>query len=329
MIDYKSAGVDIAKGDAFVDKIKTMVGGTLNENVESAIGGYASLYKIDPDRYIASSTDGVGTKLKLAIELNQHDTIGIDLVAMCANDLVCTGARPLFFLDYLATGKLDLEVSTQIMHGMTQGCLETGMALIGGETAEMPGMYAPNHYDLAGFSVGEVYKNQMPQVDKIQKGHVVIGLKSSGFHSNGYSLIRKVSEKESVSFKEQLLTPTRLYVKTLLSVFNKYREDIHGIIHVTGGGLENYKRLNTKVGFDFTKMPKVTEIQPMFATIIENARLSAKDAYQTFNMGIGMSLIVENEKAESIMQTLSELGEQPQIVGEVTDSAQEIIYPRF
>src|SRR5690606_30350661 len=210
-MNYKEAGVDVELGDQFVEKIKNLVGRTYNENVVSGVGGFAALYKIGHDRFLATGTDGVGTKVKIAAELNIHNTIGIDLVAMCANDIACTGARPMFFLDYLACGKLEPSIHVDVIAGIAKACEEVGMALIGGETAEMPGVYAAGIYDLAGFAVGEVYAKDLLSADKVKPGQQLIGIASSGFHSNGYSLIRKLVNDDEIELKKKLLTPTKLY----------------------------------------------------------------------------------------------------------------------
>jgi phosphoribosylformylglycinamidine cyclo-ligase len=227
-INYKESGVDIEKGDLFVERITKMVRSTYNKQVVSGIGGFCALYALDPERYLASSTDGVGTKIKLAIELNRHDTIGIDLVAMCVNDLICSGARPLFFLDYFASSNLDLNVSESVLKGIVEGCLQAQMALIGGETAEMPGMYQAGDYDLAGFSVGEVHKVDLIDGLNLKDGDSLLGIASSGFHSNGFSLVRKLLELKNADddLKMDCLTPTKIYVKSILSLLKSHKKNI-------------------------------------------------------------------------------------------------------
>jgi phosphoribosylformylglycinamidine cyclo-ligase len=238
-MDYKSSGVDIDLADTFVERIKKMVGKTYDARTVGAVGGFAALYKMDEERFLAASTDGVGTKIKLAIETGIHHTIGIDLVAMCVNDLICTGARPLFFLDYFATGKLELEVSEKVIEGIVEGCLQSKMALIGGETAEMPGMYQAKDYDLAGFSVGEVFKQDLMDGASVIPGDALVGIASSGFHSNGFSLVRKVLD--SITNKElkdklsrECLTPTTIYVDTINHLKRHIGKNLKGLANITG-----------------------------------------------------------------------------------------------
>lgn len=316
VISYKDAGVDIEKGDLFVDKIKTMIGSTYNENVVSGVGGFAALYQVDPNRYMAAATDGVGTKLKLAIELDKHDTIGIDLVAMCVNDLICTGARPLFFLDYLASGILDLETSTEIVKGIVEGCKQAGAALIGGETAEMPGMYAQKHYDLAGFSVGEVFKQDIIDGSRVKAGDTIIGLASSGFHSNGLSLVRKLIKDDETSLKEKCLTPTRIYVKSIMNILKKYPHHIKGVANITGGGIHNIARINKDYGYKLSNLPKNELLPEEILIIAKRSGLDNDELYKTFNMGIGMAVVTD--KPDKVMNELESTGEKAFILGEVT-----------
>ena len=248
-MDYKEAGVDVEKGDAFVEKIKSFIKDTYTDEVVSGVGGFAALYSIDEDRYLAAGTDGVGTKVKLAQELNLHHTIGQDLVAMCMNDVICTGARPMFFLDYLACGKLDLEVHAKIVEGIAKACKEIKCALIGGETAEMPGVYAEGVYDLAGFAVGDVMKANWLGPDKVKAGDTLVGIASSGFHSNGYSLVRKLVKENETELKKELLTPTKLYVNQVMQLLKIQRDNIHGLAHITGGGFHNIPRMNEELGY--------------------------------------------------------------------------------
>ncbi len=304
--DYKDAGVDIQKGDLFVNKITSMVKSTYDNRVVSGIGGFAALYKMNEEKYLASATDGVGTKLKLAQELNVHHTIGIDLVAMCVNDLLCTGASPLFFLDYIATGKLNLETSIDIVKGITEGCKQSEIALIGGETAEMPGMYKNDEYDLAGFSVGEVDANKIIDGKKIKGGDSLIAIASSGFHSNGYSLIRILLENETEEVKKQALTPTKIYVKEIKSLLKNNFNMIKGISHITGGGVHNISRLNPDLGYKINNLPSISEIPPIIAHLCEKSNLAKDKLYETFNMGMGLVLITdEPEMIQSELEKLN------------------------
>lgn len=312
-ISYKDAGVDIDKGDAFVERIKGFIKSTYNANVVTGVGGFAALYDLGDERYLAAGTDGVGTKLKLAIDLNQHKTIGIDLVAMCVNDLICTGARPMFFLDYLATGALNLETSCDIVEGIVEGCKQAGCALIGGETAEMPGMYAEGHYDLAGFCVGDVYKKDLVDGARVKAGDTIVGLASSGFHSNGYSLVRKLLKDDETELKQRCLTPTRIYVKNILNLFNSYRPSIKGVANITGGGIHNIPRINEDFGYALSNVPN--DIPAEIAVLAERSGLDKSELYKTFNMGIGM--VVVTDKPDEIQQHLTSLGEKTFILGNV------------
>ncbi|MEN0057315.1 MAG: phosphoribosylformylglycinamidine cyclo-ligase, partial [Bdellovibrio sp.] len=262
-IDYKTAGVDVEKADAFVERIKALVPTTFNDQVLEGIGGFAAVYKLNEDKYLASCTDGVGTKLKLAQRLHRHHGIGIDLVAMCVNDLLCVGARPLFFLDYMAFGKLDTRVSEELIAGMVDGCRQSGMALVGGETAEMPGVYKEGEYDLAGFSVGELSPEEMFTDEKMEAGDVLIGLASSGFHSNGYSLLRKLVREDEVELMEQLLEPTRIYVDIFTQLRKKFPEGLLAAAHITGGGIDNIPRMSSRFDFHLENWPTLDEIAPV------------------------------------------------------------------
>lgn len=314
-MDYKSAGVDIEKGNVFIDKIKGFVGETYTDRVESGVGGFAALYKMDEDRLLAAGTDGVGTKLVLAHELDLHDTIGVDLVGMCVNDVICTGARPLFFLDYLATGKLDLNIHTQIIKGIASACRESGCALIGGETAEMPGVYGEGVYDLAGFCVGEVNRSDLLGGARVKAGDHLIGLQSSGFHSNGYSLVRKLVQADEIDLKRELLTPTKLYVKLAMRLLKSQFENIHGFAHITGGGIENIPRMNEALGFELTNLPSDSFRSEAMNTIIKRSGLSKSDLYQTFNMGVGFVIACADPD-----RLVSELqGEKTLYLGRVSD----------
>jgi phosphoribosylformylglycinamidine cyclo-ligase len=326
-LDYKSSGVDIDLADVFVERIKKMVGKTYDNRTVGAVGGFAALYKLDDERLLASSTDGVGTKLRMAVDADTHNTIGIDLVAMCVNDLLCTGARPLFFLDYFATGKLKLDVSEKVIEGIVEGCLQSSMVLIGGETAEMPGMYQEGDYDLAGFSVGEVYTKDLLDGSKVKVGDTLIGLASSGFHSNGYSLIRRVIDtEESFQKREEMRTgcliPTRIYVKTINNLRQKMGEHFHGVSHITGSGFLNIPRMNEKLDYNITQFPPLTEIPSFMVDVMERSFLSRTELAHTFNMGVGM--VFATDKPELAMKVLSEAGEKAWILGDVLPGTGEL-----
>ena len=314
-ISYKDSGVDIEKGDLFVDRITKMVRSTYNQQVVSGIGGFCALYALDPDRYLASSTDGVGTKIKLAIELGIHETIGIDLVAMCVNDLICSGARPLFFLDYFASSKLDLEISSSVLQGIVEGCLQSQMALIGGETAEMPGMYQTGDYDLAGFSVGEVKKIDLIDGLNLSAGDSLVAIASSGFHSNGFSLVRKILETQNAgqSLKLDCLVPTKIYVKTILKLLETCRGKIKGNANITGSGFLNIPRINAD--FDY-HVKSLNNIPFFMKNICELSGLDDLELHRTFNMGVGM--VVATNEPDVIIKKLEELGEQAFLIGNVT-----------
>ena len=306
-MDYKSAGVDVEKGDLFVEKIGKFIKETYDSRVISGVGGFAALYEMDEDRLLVSGTDGVGTKVKLAQELNIHSTIGQDLVAMCVNDVLCTGAKPLFFLDYFATGKLDLEVSTEVVKGIANACKIAGSALIGGETAEMPGVYADGVYDLAGFSVGEVNRSEWLDGKNCESGQYLLGLKSSGFHSNGYSLVRKLVKEEEIELKKQLLTPTKIYVKVIHALLKNQRENITGLAHITGGGFHNIPRMNEGLGYEISNLPKDDFRSSAMNEIIKRANLSQSELYETFNMGVGFVIAVKDLAiAQDFLKSLAE-----------------------
>ena len=329
-LSYRDAGVDIDAGNALIDRIKPMTKSTMRDGVLTDVGGFGGLFGIDTNKYpqpvLVSGTDGVGTKLKLAFELDSHDTIGIDLVAMCVNDIIVQGAEPLFFLDYFATGKLSLQRAEAVIGGIAQGCEESGCALLGGETAEMPGMYDAGEYDLAGFAVGVVNRTDVIDGSLIQPGDSIIGLASSGPHSNGYSLIRKVIEQaghdlhepfEDRSLGETLLTPTRLYVRSLLAL--KDSINIHGLAHITGGGLlENLPRVmppDTVAHVNETswQWPKI------FDWLQEQGNIDTQEMYRTFNCGIGMCAIVAPDDVEQAIKILSENGEQARVIGVISE----------
>lgn len=327
-ITYKDAGVDIEAGDELVERIKPAVKRSMRPEVLAGLGGFGALFEIPVDRYrrpvLVSGTDGVGTKLRLAIETGRHDTIGIDLVAMCANDVVVQGAEPLFFLDYYATGKLSIDVAESVIKGIVEGCVQAGAALIGGETAEMPGMYAEGDYDLAGFCVGIVEKDAIIDGSHTRPGDVLIGLPSSGPHSNGYSLIRKLIKvgKASATTKlgsgllyDALLAPTRIYVKPLLALAKAV--PIHGIAHITGGGItENIPRV-VPAGLEVQLSAKTWQRAEVFDWLQKTGNIAAQEMYRTFNCGIGMTVTVAAEHADKAVKLLRDQGEQPTVIGEI------------
>lgn len=286
MKTYKQAGVDIQAGDRLVEHITKRVRSTYGKRVQSGVGGFACLYRCG-DRLLASGVDGVGTKIKLAQELNVHSTIGVDLVAMCINDILCTGAKPLFFMDYLAMGKLDPQISKQIIEGIVTGCRQAEAALIGGESAEMPDLYRTGEYDLAGFAVGEVYPDQVLDGARIESGDSLVGLPSSGFHANGYSWIRKLAPEREL--KENLLTPTLVYHKTLAPLFSKNL--VRALAHITGGGWLNIARLNPKFDYIVEDQSHWENAPEIMHLIRRRTKASTRELYRTFNMGVGMVLV--------------------------------------
>lgn len=327
-LTYQDAGVDIDAGETLVEAIKPVAKSTQRPGVLDSLGGFGALFEIPPGQYkqpvLVSGTDGVGTKLKLAIDLKRHNTIGIDLVAMCANDIVVQGAEPLFFLDYFATGKLDPVAAAAVIEGIGEGCRRAGAALIGGETAEMPGMYSEDDYDLAGFCVGVVEKNRVIDGSKVSAGDVLIGLGSTGPHSNGYSLVRKIIETagaslgdvfEDSTLGETLLTPTRIYVKSVLALLKTI--DIHAIAHITGGGLPgNLPRVlpaDTQAIIDGNSW----STPPIFRWLQENGQVAQGEMYRTFNCGIGMVLVVGESQVDKALALLTESGEKAQVIGSV------------
>ncbi|MDH3998774.1 MAG: phosphoribosylformylglycinamidine cyclo-ligase [Desulfuromonadales bacterium] len=331
---YKEAGVDIEAGNRFVDMIKPLVKSTRRPEVLTDIGGFGGLFALNKDKYddpvLVSSTDGVGTKLKLAFQLDRHDTVGIDLVAMCVNDLIVQGAEPLFFLDYLATGMLAPEKAAEVVKGIAEGCRQSGCALVGGETAELPGFYAEGEYDLAGFTVGVVDRDAIIDGSSTQVGDVLIGISSNGLHSNGYSLARRIIserieggldatlEATGESYGDALLKPTRIYVKSVLNLLRDFK--IRGMAHITGGGLlENVPRVlprHCKAVIQKDSWPKL----PLFEALREAGNLEEKECYRTFNNGIGMVLVVPKDQAEEILSRLGGLDEQAYLIGEITGS---------
>ncbi|MES9846596.1 MAG: phosphoribosylformylglycinamidine cyclo-ligase [Candidatus Sedimenticola sp. PURPLELP] len=319
-LSYRDAGVDIDAGNSLVEKIKPIVKSTFRPGVMTGLGGFGALFELPLDRYkepvLVSGTDGVGTKLKLALELKKHDTIGIDLVAMCANDIIVTGAEPLFFLDYYATGHLDVDVATDVVSGIAEGCKLSGAALTGGETAEMPGMYGEGDYDLAGFCVGIAEKSRVIDPSRVKAGDVLLGLASSGPHSNGYSLVRKVLEVSGAdlgqamgetTLGEALLAPTRIYVKSLLALHQQV--EIHALAHITGGGLpENLPRVlpeNTKAVVDSGSW----ERPAVFKWLQEQGNVIESEMLRTFNCGVGMVVCIAEDDVERTTAILEEHGE--------------------
>ena len=308
---YKDAGVDIERGDAFVDSIRKRVESTYNNRVVSGVGGFAALYDMQDGRYLAAGTDGVGTKVKVAQGLRQHDTIGIDLVAMCVNDVICTGARPLFFLDYIATGKLELDVAGDIIKGIVEGCKQAGAALIGGETAEMPGVYPPGEYDLAGFCVGEVQKKDLVDGSAVQEGDTLIALPSSGIHSNGYSLVRKLVVPWEEDLMRQCLAPTRIY----WNVVSRVLPLVRGMAHITGGGISNIPRMNEGFDYHIDYLPPLSDIPFAMAEIARRSGMEGKELYETFNMGIGF--VLATAKPDAVIGALFSMNEPFWRIGHV------------
>lgn len=334
---YKEAGVDVTAGYKSVELMKSYVQSTYTQGVIGDLGGFGGLFAPDITNMkkpiLVSGTDGVGTKLKLAFLMNKHDTIGQDCVAMCVNDIVCCGAKPLFFLDYMSLWKNIPEMVATIVKGVTDGCKLAGCALVGGETAEMPGLYAENEYDLAGFSVGIVDQEKMINTKSIEIGDIVIGLQSSGVHSNGFSLVRKifnVNEENLKEYKpelgktlgEALIEPTKIYVKPVLKLLEEVK--VKGISHITGGGFyENMPRmLNEKVAINIDK--NSYEVPSIFKLIQKEGNIPLRDMYNTFNMGIGMAIIVSKEEKARALEILKEAGEIAYVIGEVVAGNKEI-----
>lgn len=338
-ITYKDAGVDIDAGDLFVQKIKPFVKSTLRPEVLTDIGGFGGLFALKKYKnpVLVSGTDGVGTKLKIAFLMNRHDTVGIDLVAMCVNDIVVQGAEPLFFLDYFATGKLKPEDHAGIVKGIADGCRQAGCALIGGETAEMPSFYGEDEYDLAGFAVGVVEKKDIIDGSRIKTGDQLIGLASSGLHSNGYSLVRKVlleragygvddtlTELGKGTLGEVLLTPTKIYAKTVLALMKDF--DIRGMAHITGGGItENTPRMLPR-GAQALIRKKTWDIPPIFKLLQKKSGVDDAEMYRAFNMGIGMVVVVPKKQVEAVIKKATKLGEKAFHIGEITKGRQIVKY---
>ncbi len=330
-LSYRDAGVDIEAGDALVERIKPFAKRTMRPEVMGGIGGFGSLFAM-PQKYrnpvLVSGTDGVGTKLKLAFQLDKHDTVGIDLVAMSVNDILVQGAEPLFFLDYFACGKLEVATAAQVIQGIAAGCEQAGCALVGGETAEMPGMYPAGEYDLAGFAVGAVERDAIINGSTISEGDVVLGLASSGAHSNGYSLIRKLIERSGIDmdsdfhgqpFRDVVMAPTRIYVKPLLKLMQTL--PVKGMAHITGGGItENIPRVLPQ-GFTAEIRKDGWQLPPLFQWLQAQGNIADDEMYRTFNCGIGMAVIVAAEDADKALAMLTLEGEQVARIGHVRASA--------
>ena len=335
-LTYLDAGVDIAAGDRLVDRIRPLAASTQRPGSLGKIGGFGGLFELPPGRFrapvLVSGTDGVGTKLKLAFEMNRHHTIGIDLVAMCVNDVVVCGAEPLFFLDYFATGGLESAQAEAVIAGIAEGCLQAGAALIGGETAEMPGLYRTGEYDLAGFCVGAVEKDQIIDGSAISDGDLVIGIGSSGLHSNGYSLVHAVLKRSAADLAdafgdstlgETLLTPTRIYVPALLNLIQSV--PVHGIAHITGGGIAgNLKRVLPK--HCSAELNRATWPQPAIIDWLQQAGdIDDDELLRTFNCGLGMVVVVAAEQASAVQDVLNRHGEQGFIVGKISTGSRGVV----
>jgi phosphoribosylformylglycinamidine cyclo-ligase len=328
---YKEAGVDIDKGNTFVTNIKDIVSSTHQRGVLNDIGGFSSFFAIDTGKYkkpvLVSSTDGVGTKLAVANLCKKHDTIGIDLVAMCVNDIIVGGATPLCFLDYFSTGKLDIDIATEVVKGIAEGCRQAKCSLVGGETAEMPGLYKPGDYDLAGFTVGIADRDTIIDGSEIKVGNTILGLASNGLHSNGFSLVRKICfddlgltvdtevKELGCSLGEELLKPTRIYVQSVLNVLRKFR--INGMVHNTGGGfIDNTPRILPK-GCKAVIDGNSWEIPQIFNFLQKSGGISKDEMYRTFNMGIGLLVIVDEDMADDIALQFNALGESTFVIGKI------------
>ena len=337
---YKEAGVDIAAGNEAVERMKKHVTRTFRPEVMSGLGGFGALFRLNVAEYkqpvLVSGTDGVGTKLKLAFQMDHHDTIGIDAVAMCVNDVVVQGAEPLYFLDYVACDRVITTTLESIVKGIADGCEQAGCALIGGETAEMPGMYADGEYDIAGFTVGVVEESKIIDGSKIQAGDILIGIASSGVHSNGFSLVRKVLLQDAgfslhdkvegfeKSLGEVLLTPTKIYVKPILSLLKQV--EVKGMAHITGGGFtENIPRMLPN-GLQASITLGSWPVLPIFELIEKTGNINQQDMFLTFNMGIGMVLAVAKNDAEHVVNMLQEAGEEAYLIGKVQQGESGVVY---
>lgn len=336
---YKEAGVDVTAGYKAVELMKSHVQKTMTSGVLSGIGGFGGLFELDLEGIkkpvLVSGTDGVGTKLKIAFLTDKHDTVGIDCVAMCVNDIICCGAKPLFFLDYIAVGKNYPEKVAQIVSGVADGCIQAGCALIGGETAEMPGFYPVDEYDLAGFSVGVVDKDKILKPETQKAGDVIIAIKSSGVHSNGFSLVRKVfdiktstlSKKYAMLHGEKLgdvlLKPTKIYVKAIMNLLSKV--NVKSISHITGGGFyENIPRSLPK-GISAKIARKDVQVLPIFDLIQDTGKIPERDMFNTFNMGVGMCVVVDKSKVNTAIAAIQEAGEEAYVLGELINSDEGVI----
>ena len=336
---YAAAGVDITAGYRAVELMKSHIARTMTAGVCSDVGGFGGLFELDvtgmEKPVLVSGTDGVGTKLKLAFLMDKHDTVGIDCVAMCVNDIICCGAKPLFFLDYIACGKNVPERIAQIVAGVAEGCVQSGAALIGGETAEMPGFYPADEYDLAGFSVGVVDKKAIIDNSSMAKGDVVIALPSSGVHSNGFSLVRKVFDVENKDIRtpleslggksigETLLTPTKIYVKPMLALFDAVT--VKGVSHITGGGFYDNMPRSLKPGLSAKIEKAAVRTLPIFDLIARTGSIPEHDMFNTFNMGVGMSIVVAKEDADTALEILRANGEDAYVIGEIVKSEDKVI----
>ena len=334
---YAAAGVDIEAGYRAVELMKSHIARTMTSGVVSDIGGFGGLFELPGGMehpILVSGTDGVGTKLKMAFLADRHDTVGIDCVAMCVNDIICCGAKPLFFLDYIACGKNRPEKIASIVAGVAEGCVQSGAALIGGETAEMPGFYAEDEYDLAGFSVGVVDRKDIIDNSSMKPGDVIIALPSSGVHSNGFSLVRKVFDVENAditspveelggkSICETLLTPTKIYVKPMLALFERLK--VKGVSHITGGGFyENIPR-SIPEGLCAVIEKSAVRVLPIFELIAKRGNIPERDMFNTFNMGVGMSAVVAKEDAEKAIEILKACGEDAYVIGTIAEGAERI-----
>ncbi len=335
-VTYLDAGVDIDAGDELVERIKPRVKRSMRPEVLGGIGGFGALVEVPLDRYrkpvLVSGTDGVGTKLRLAIDTRRHDGVGIDLVAMCVNDVVVQGAEPLYFLDYYASGKLDVDVGERVISGIVEGCVQAGCALVGGETAEMPGMYHGADYDLAGFCVGIVEKELIIDGTSTRAGDVVLGLPSSGPHSNGFSLIRKIlqvskaelsQDLQGESLIDRLMTPTKIYVKPLLALMRQVT--LHGLSHITGGGLvDNIPRVIPE-GLEVVLERKAWRSEPVFEWLQQQGRVPDTEMYRVFNCGIGMTIQLAAQDADKAIGLLREAGQEALVIGEVRSGSRGVV----
>jgi phosphoribosylformylglycinamidine cyclo-ligase len=335
-VTYLDAGVDIDAGDELVERIKPKVKRSMRPEVLGGIGGFGALVEVPLDRYrkpvLVSGTDGVGTKLRLAIDTRRHDGVGIDLVAMCVNDVVVQGAEPLYFLDYYASGKLDVDVGERVIAGIVEGCVQAGCALVGGETAEMPGMYHGADYDLAGFCVGIVEKDSIIDGTKTRAGDVVLGLPSSGPHSNGFSLIRKIlqvskaelnQDVQGTALIDRLMTPTQIYVKPLLALMKQV--SLHGLSHITGGGLvDNIPRVIPD-GLEVVLERKAWRREPLFEWLQQQGRVSDAEMYRVFNCGIGMTIQLGPDDVDKAIGLLRDAGQEALVIGEVRSGSRGVV----